>query len=96
MRNGVSDRVEFVAGDAADLAPLRGPVDVVVSNILRTVNQLLLPTIHRALRPGGHAIFSGMEEPDARLFLVELAEAGFGVADQLVDDRWWAVLARRA
>src|SRR5687767_6992640 len=38
VRNGVSDSVEFLEGDAAVLAPLVAPVELVLSNILRTVN----------------------------------------------------------
>lgn len=41
-KNGVSDRVTFLIGDAGDLGILAGPAEVVCSNILRTVNTLLL------------------------------------------------------
>ena len=37
--------VEFLEGDAGDLAPLLGPADLLLSNILRTVNTALLPAI---------------------------------------------------
>src|SRR5690606_20410338 len=67
-RNGVADRVTFLHGDAGALHPLVGQVDLVCSNILRTVNTLLLPAIREALRPGGVAIFSGMEEAEEPLF----------------------------
>ncbi len=60
-RNGVEDAVEFLDGDAGDLAPLLGPADLLLSNILRMANTALLPAIVAALRPGGIAIFSGME-----------------------------------
>jgi ribosomal protein L11 methyltransferase len=60
-RNTTSGAVAFLEGDAGDLAPLLGPADLLLSNILRTVNTTLLPAIVAALRPGGLAIFSGME-----------------------------------
>jgi ribosomal protein L11 methyltransferase len=93
--NGVSDRVGFVAGEAVDLAPLLGPADIVLSNILRIVNVTLLPAIHAALRPGGLAIFSGMEEGEAAEFRPELDLAGFKVTDEATDAGWWAVAATR-
>jgi ribosomal protein L11 methyltransferase len=95
LRNGVSDRAEFLHGDAADLAPLAGPADLVVSNILRVPNVALLPAITRALAPGGIAIFAGMEVPERALFLPELERAGYQPIQEMEDEGWWAVAARR-
>jgi ribosomal protein L11 methyltransferase len=94
-RNGVESRIEFLEGDAGDLAPLAGPADLLLSNILRTVNTALLSSIVAALRPGGIAIFSGMEETESALFLPSLAGAGLELLDEAVDTGWWAVAARR-
>jgi len=94
-RNGVSGRVRFLEGDAGALAPLLGPVDLLLSNILRTVNVALLPAIYAALRPGGTAIFSGMESGEAPLFRAELPRAGFSEVEMVEDGGWWAVAARR-
>ena len=92
-RNGVAAAVDFLEGDAGDLAPLLGPADLLLSNILRLVNTALLPGIVGALRPGGLAIFSGMEEPEAPLFRPALATAGLEVRDEVTDTGWWAVAA---
>ncbi|HET9275239.1 MAG TPA: 50S ribosomal protein L11 methyltransferase [Gemmatimonadales bacterium] len=94
-RNGVASVVGFLEGDAADLAPLLGPADLVLSNILRLVNAAILPEIGSALRPGGVAIFSGMEVAEAALFVPPLEAAGFTVEDELTDTGWWGVAARR-
>jgi ribosomal protein L11 methyltransferase len=94
-RNGVTGAVTFVDGDAGDLAPLLGPADLLLSNILRLVNASLLPAIVAALRPGGLAIFSGMEEAEASLFRPVLAAAGLTVLDEVTDTGWWAVAAAR-
>lgn len=94
-RNGVDNRVTFLTGDAGQLHQLFGPVDLVCSNILRTVNTLLLPAIRDALLPEGIAIFSGMEEPERELFTPVLAEAGWLVIDEARDAGWWSVAARR-
>ena len=90
----MAGRTEFLEGDAAVLGPLLGPADLVLSNILRSVNVLLLPAIRQSLRPGGLAIFAGMEEPEAALFRPELDSAGYDVVDEAIDAGWWGVAAR--
>jgi ribosomal protein L11 methyltransferase len=92
-RNGVA-AVEFLEGDAGDLAPLLGPADLVLSNILRRANTTLLPAITRALAPGGAAVFSGMEAVEAPIFLGALESAGFTVVEEWTDTGWWGVAAR--
>lgn len=94
-RNGVADRVTFLHGDAGAMHGLVGPADLVCSNILRTVNVILLPAIREALVPGGTAIFSGMELRERELFLPVLAEHGWDVREEQADADWWAVAARR-
>ncbi|HPF62074.1 MAG: 50S ribosomal protein L11 methyltransferase [Gemmatimonadales bacterium] len=94
-RNDVTDRVRFLLGDAEALGALAGPARIVCSNILRTVNALLLPAIRDALAPDGLAIFAGMEDAEAELFRPVLAEAGWQVVDEVHDAGWWGVVARR-
>jgi ribosomal protein L11 methyltransferase len=94
-RNGVGDAVEFLEGDAGDLARLLGPADLLLSNILRTVNTALLPAIVSALGPGGLAIFSGMEAMEAAAFRPVLTAAGLIERDEVLDTGWWAVAAAR-
>jgi ribosomal protein L11 methyltransferase len=74
---------------------LLGPADLLLSNILRTVNTALLPAIVTAVRPGGIAIFSGMERDEAVLFRPLLAAAGLAALDEVEDADWWAVAAMR-
>ncbi len=90
--NGIA-AVRFIAGDAAALLPLLGRADLIASNILRQPNIELLPLIAPALEPGGAAIFSGMEESEAPLFLPHLQSAGLTAVEQLTDEGWWAVTA---
>lgn len=94
VRNGVADRVSCLTGDAAALAPLLAPVDLILSNILRSVNETLLPLIRTSLAPGGIAIFAGMEHAERPLFLAALERAGLTVFDEAVDGDWWGLAAR--
>ncbi len=95
LRNGVERNVRFLEGDAGAVTPLLGPADVAVSNILRLVNVTLLPVIHRAVRNGGTAIFSGMEVAEATEFRAPLLAAGFQIMSEITEDGWWAVAAER-
>jgi ribosomal protein L11 methyltransferase len=94
-RNGVRGVVEFLDGDAADLTRLLGPADLVLSNILRSVNVALLPAVVAALRPGGLGIFSGMEIAESDLFRPALAAVGLQGTEEVEDAGWWAVAAAR-
>lgn len=95
-RNGVADRVTCLTGDAAALAPLLAPADLILSNILRSVNETLLPLIRSALAHDGVAIFAGMECPERPLFVAALERAGFVPIDEATDGDWWGVAARAA
>jgi ribosomal protein L11 methyltransferase len=95
-RNAVLDRVAFLIGDAAALTGLLAPAELIVSNILRSVNQALLPVIKASLVPGGRAIFAGMEHLERPLFLAALSAAGFEPVDEAVDEAWWSVATRAA
>jgi ribosomal protein L11 methyltransferase len=95
-QNGAGAVVRLMEGDATVLTPLLAPVDLVISNILRNINTLLLPAIHAALAPEGRAIFAGMETSERELFLDALGENRFAVLDDMVDEGWWSVAVRRA
>ena len=92
-RNGVADRTRFLTGDALLLTPLLGPVDLVLSNILRAQNQQLLPMVRAVLAPGGRAIFAGMETAEQTLFDAVLGHEGFVPIGETVDEGWWTVAA---
>src|SRR5688572_22972585 len=93
-RNGVSDTVQLLEGDAGVLAALAGPADLILSNILRTANTTLLPAIVSALAPRGTVIFSGMEQSEASEFRQALGAAGFRIVQETVDAGWWGVAGR--
>jgi len=94
-RNDVQHGATFLAGDAGELAPLAGPAEIICSNILRSVNTILMPGILRALAPNGVVIFAGMEEVEAELFRPVLQENHLVVIDEVRDGGWWSVAVRR-
>jgi ribosomal protein L11 methyltransferase len=94
-RNQVTQQVVLLDGDAADLAPLAGPAELILSNILRTANVELLPAILAALAPAGTVIFSGMEAAEAEAFVPVLKTAGLTPIGDATDQGWWAVAAAR-
>ncbi len=93
-KNGVTEGISFLEGDAGALAPLLGPADLVCSNILRSVNTMILPAIAASLAPHGLCLFSGMETAEEAPFRATLQEAGWTVVDTQVDTAWWACAAR--
>jgi ribosomal protein L11 methyltransferase len=95
-RNGVAAAVRFLHGDAAVLAPLVAPAELICSNILRSVNTALLPAIRSSLTPAGLAIFAGMEQTEAGEFRSALAEAHFTIVDEASDAGWWGTATRLA
>jgi ribosomal protein L11 methyltransferase len=94
LSNHVTANVHFLTGDAGALAPVIGPAEVILSNILRTVNVTLLPAIRAALAPDGLAIFAGMEEEERPDFLAALEARQFTPMDEAHDAGWWGVAAR--
>jgi ribosomal protein L11 methyltransferase len=95
-RNGVADRIGFLEGEVTSLAPLVGPADLLLSNILRSVNTALLPVITAALRPRGLAIFSGMEQGEAEEFHARLGDWRFRPVQEALDGGWWGIAAQRS
>lgn len=95
IRNDAQHGATFLTGDASELAPLAGPAEIICSNILRSVNTILMPGILRALAPNGVVIFAGMEEVEADLFRPVLQESQLVVIDEVRDGGWWSVAARQ-
>jgi len=93
-KNGAAHAVTFLVGDAAQLAALAGPAELICANILRSVNTGLMPSILAALAPGGTIIFAGMEENEEPLFRPVLAARNLEVVDETRDGGWWSVAVR--
>jgi ribosomal protein L11 methyltransferase len=94
-RNGVSDRVTIVEGDAQVLLPLVAPVRLVLANIIAEVLRDLLPSIGRALTDDGAVILSGILLDERESMLETLRSGGWSVIAEDREDVWWSVAARR-
>ncbi|HEV8410630.1 MAG TPA: 50S ribosomal protein L11 methyltransferase [Gemmatimonadaceae bacterium] len=95
-RNGVSDRVKVIEGDAAVFLPLLAPVRVVLANIISSVLAELLPLIGRSLSDDGVAILSGILDEERASMLGVLAADGWRVLDEDPEGQWWSVAVARA
>jgi ribosomal protein L11 methyltransferase len=94
-RNGVSDRVTVLHGDANALLPLVAPVDLALANIISSAIKELLPAIESALATGGHAIISGILREELPEMLEVLTAGGWRVEQQDVEDIWWSAVITR-
>jgi ribosomal protein L11 methyltransferase len=94
-RNGVSDRVTIVEGDAQLLLPLVAPVRLVLANIIAEVLRELLPSMGRALTDDGAVILSGILLDERESMLETLRSGGWSVIAEDREDVWWSVAARR-
>src|SRR5215204_1775827 len=95
-RNGVAHIVHVVEGDAILLLPLLAPVDVILANIVSSVHAELLPVMAGALSDGGHAVLSGILREERQMVAEWLADGGWSIEDEDVEDIWWtAAISRR-
>jgi ribosomal protein L11 methyltransferase len=95
-RNGVSDRVTLIQGDAASLLPLVAPVRVVLANIISSVIAELLPAIERSLTDDGRAVLSGILAAERAQMLDTLGSRGWRVEEEDAEDVWWSASIARA
>jgi ribosomal protein L11 methyltransferase len=95
-RNGVSDRISIIEGDARVLLPLAAPVRVVFANIVSSVLLDLLPVIAGALTPDGAAILSGILVDERPEMERAFGRAGWRMVDADHEGSWWSVTLERA
>ena len=96
MRNGVSDRVTVIQGDAEVLLPLVAPARVVTANIISSVLIELIDSIASALTMDGQAILSGLLATEHNDVTRVLTERGWSVIEEDFEDEWWSTtIARR-
>jgi ribosomal protein L11 methyltransferase len=90
-RNGVSDRVRVIEGEAGLLLPLVAPVRVITANIQTSVLGPLLPALSEALTEDGEAILSGILTTEREEMLEMLDEDGWTPRREDSEEAWWSV-----
>ena len=86
--NGVGDRIEMVLG-GIDQVPA-GRFDAIIANINLNVILGLLPEFARRLEAGGALLISGVLITDRERVLAESRKSGFRLAEDRVENEWWA------
>jgi ribosomal protein L11 methyltransferase len=95
-RNGVSDTVHVMQGDAKLLLPLIAPVNIILANILASVHVDLLQVMKDSLTSDGRAVLSGILSAEQAWLIDHLEPRGWQIIDEDVEDIWWsATLSRR-
>ncbi len=89
-RNGVSDRVTVIDGDALMMLPLLAPVRVILANIISGVILQLLPTMRAAVEPDGCVIISGILVSEREELIAAAREHGFSTGEEVADGDWWS------
>ncbi len=96
VRNGVSDRVHLLCGDASVLLPFFAPVRVVLANIISSVHVEMLPVVEACLAPDGVVIISGILHAERDEMLRHLASTGWRMIDDDSEGEWWSATIVRA
>ncbi len=88
--NGLDRRVECLeaAGFAHPALAAAAPFDLVLANILKGPLLALAPEMALAIRPGGHAILSGILNPQAETVRAAYADCGFVLAEETRTGDW--------
>ena len=94
-RNGVSDIVHVMQGDAKLLLPLIAPVDVILANILASVHIDLLQVMEESLTSHGCAVLSGILSTERPALVDHLESLGWKIIDEDVEDIWWSATVSR-
>jgi ribosomal protein L11 methyltransferase len=95
-RNGVTDRVHLLCGDAAVLLPFFAPVRLVLANIISSVHVMMLPIIERCLGPDGVVIISGILQSEREEMLRHVEFTGWRMIADDSEGEWWSATIVRA
>lgn len=93
--NGAGDIVHVIEGDAGLLLPLVSPVGLVLANIISSILVDMLPAIHAAVSPGGHAILSGILLDERPMMVGAVERDGWRIVSEDTEEGWWSVLIER-
>lgn len=94
-RNGCTDRIVVLEGNAEELLPLVAPVRMILANIISSVLLEILPDIAAGLTPDGQVILSGILLEERPKMLEALAANGWTVEAEDAEEIWWSVRVHR-
>ena len=94
-RNGVTNVVRVIQGDATVLLPLLAPVGLILANIISSVLLELLPLICEALAEDGRAILSGILEEERGMMSDAILRNRLTIESDDLEEGWWSVMIAR-
>lgn len=92
-RNGVSDRVRCVLGDAASLET--PPAPLVLANLLAAAHHRLASRYARLVGSGGALVLGGILDGEAHAVADAVGRAGFALEHTVSLEGWTTVMLRR-
>jgi ribosomal protein L11 methyltransferase len=93
-RNGVSDRVRCLHGDAGTLDTF--PAPLVLANLLAAAHHRLAPRYARLVAPQGALVLGGILDGEAHAVADTVGRAGFALDHTVSLEGWTTVVLRRA
>ncbi len=95
-RNGVTDRVQLLCGDASVLLPFFAPLRLVLANIISSVHLAMLPVVAQCLTADGVVIISGILQTERADLLHQLDTTGWRLLADDSEGEWWSATIVRA
>jgi ribosomal protein L11 methyltransferase len=95
-RNGVSDVVHLLCGDAAVLLPFFAPVRLVLANIISSVHVEMLPVVARCITADAHVIISGILNTERDGMVRHVEATGWRLTAEDAEGEWWSATLVRA
>jgi ribosomal protein L11 methyltransferase len=91
--NHVEGRLKIIHGEIASVPP--STFDLILANIQRSVIEGILDEMKELLAGNGLLLLSGLLVTDREAILRKLQESGFSVEEEMAENEWIAVAARR-
>ena len=89
--NGVADRFEVREG-SIEVVPETG-FDVCLANINLNAHRLLVPELVARLAPGAPLLMAGLLQTDHEAIAAILAQSGYRITEEAIENEWMALVA---